>query len=126
MIRLPAGTCTDAERLAQYADGRLEHPDCAEVETHLERCSACRDVLMAVTAFAQRERGRISSSAVDSHRYEEAIASLAPGERTVLLARYEHVLGFEEIARTLGMDTHGARALFASAVMKLRVRLARH
>jgi DNA-directed RNA polymerase specialized sigma24 family protein len=120
-----AGTCTDAERLAEYADGRLLHPDCDEVEAHLEVCSACREVLTAVAAFAQREREQLAHPAPDSLRYERAIASLAPHERDVLLARYESLLSFEEIARARSLSTADVRSVFATTVMKLRLVLAR-
>jgi DNA-directed RNA polymerase specialized sigma24 family protein len=117
--------CTDAERLAGYADGRLPPPDCDEIEAHLACCAACRDVLLEVAAFAARERERVVSPAPDNDSYERAIASLAPAERAVLLARSDNLIGFEEIAGTLDVETEEARKLFASAVMKLRVRLTR-
>lgn len=125
MRPIPPGICTDAERLAEYADGRLRQPDCDEVEAHLDVCSACREVLTAVAAFAQREREQLAHPAPDTHRYERAIASLAPRERVVLLARYESLHSFEEIGSTLSMRTEDVRAVFATTVMKLRVVLAR-
>lgn len=125
MTRLLQDTCTDAERLAEYADGRLAQPDCDEVEAHLDVCRACREVLVAVAGFAQREREALTHVAPDSHRYEKAIAALAPGERLVLLARYESLLSFDEIAGALSLSTPDVRAVFASAVMKLRVMLTR-
>lgn len=125
MTRTIPASCADAERLAEYADGRLRQPDCDEVEAHLAVCRACREVLLAVAEFAQREREELTHVAPDSRRYEMAIASLAPGERLVLLARYESLLSFDEIARTLSLSTADVRAVFASTVMKLRVILTR-
>jgi DNA-directed RNA polymerase specialized sigma24 family protein len=82
-------------------------------------------VLTEVTAFAQRQRARLSSPPPDTHRYARAIASLAPDERRVLIARHEDLVSFEDIGVAMGISTGAARALFASAVMKLRVLLAR-
>jgi DNA-directed RNA polymerase specialized sigma24 family protein len=122
---IPAETCTDAERLAEYADGRLRQPDCDEVEAHLDVCSPCREVLTAVAAFAQREREQLAHPAPDLLRYERAIASLAPREQAVFLARYESIRSFEEIAGAMAMTTADVRAVFATTVMKLRLVLAR-
>jgi len=80
---------------------------------------------MAVAAFAHREREQLAHPAPDSYRYERAIASLAPRERVVLLARCESLHSFEEIASALSLSTTDVRAVFATTVMKLRVELAR-
>jgi hypothetical protein len=60
----PAGeVCPDAETLAAYADGGLSVDEVAEVDAHLARCAACRQLVAALmpepaaTGAAEPARG---------------------------------------------------------------------
>lgn len=50
----------------------------------------------------------------------EAIAALPPNQRTAIILRYYHNLGYEEIAAVLGITGKGAERLLARARAALR------
>ena len=53
----------------------------------------------------------------------EAIAALPPNQRTAVILRYYHHLGYEEIAAALGTTLKGAERLLARGRATLRARL---
>jgi RNA polymerase sigma-70 factor (ECF subfamily) len=53
----------------------------------------------------------------------EAIASLPPNQRTAVILRYYHNLGYEEIAAALGTTVKGAERLLSRGRATLRARL---
>jgi RNA polymerase sigma-70 factor (ECF subfamily) len=53
----------------------------------------------------------------------DAIAALPPNQRTAVILRYYHNLGYEEIAAALGTTVKGAERLLARGRATLRARL---
>ncbi len=93
---------------------------------HRQRREAAREVpLEDDTPLAARSRSALSRVILDeeAHRLEEAIESLSPEHREVIVLRKFEDLPFSEIARRMGRSEDACRMLLARAMTALTLRI---
>lgn len=59
-------------------------------------------------------------------RFDEALATLPEGQRTIFLMRHEAGMALSDVAATLELAPTTVKTQFARAVLKLQAQLARH
>jgi serine/threonine protein kinase len=80
-----AGPCPSADRLQGFMAGGLPDAAAAEIEAHIDRCAACREVLSSLAraaggpaggdARAELDRGAAQSAAFGRYRLETVLGS---------------------------------------------------
>jgi len=109
--------------LARIAEHEIR--DCADFH-HRQRRDAARDVALETDApLPALTRSALSRVILDeqAERLEEALESLAPAHREVILLRKFEELSFAEIGHRLGKSEDACRMLLARAMTALTVKM---